>query len=1117
MLSLYKIWTVSRYETKTLLRSWFFRIFSILAIAILILMSIGIHTKVGHTPWFLKGMDASIPYMYIQLLNIVQAIIGVFLASDFLKRDKKLDTTEVVYMRSMTNGDYVIGKSLGILFVFMALNILVLLVAAVFHIFFSEVSFSIIPYLIYPLVISIPTLIFIFGLAFFLMVLIRNQAVTFIVLLGYIAVTLFFLSDKMHYIYDYMTFNVPLMYSNFIGFGNLEMILMHRCIYLLLGLGFIFATILMIKRLPQSKAMTRFSLVFFIFCLAGATALTGLYLTKFSSGSNLRTQMTALNHKFSSSNRITPVEWNLNLIHHGKKIDVQANLKFKNTHDLAIDEYVFSLNPGLKVEDILSNQQPLDFNRDHQIISVTPSKPLAPHSIDSLTIHYNGNINEQACYLDIGNEERFKLYRVWLYNIAKRFAIIEPNYVLLTPEAMWYPVAGIPYGAVYPKSTEKDFIKFNLNVKTDKDLTVLAQGKKTELTSGELNFLPENPLTQISLVIGDYEKRSITVDSVDYNVFNLKGHDYFSSYFTEIGDTLEPIIRELKQDYEGKVGLEYLFPRLSLIEVPIQFYYYPHLWTINLETVQPEMVFLPEKGLLADGADFANQTRRQERRTDRSNQTITPEEGQSQIFSQFVRTTLLGGSMGRRFMPKDIMSISPSYYIFPNYYNFVNHFKSEKWPIFNVALESFLNQRTETGGAGFRRFFTGLTDEEKANLALMKQNLAEILVDPDKKDIVNTVLKIKGAYLFNLIQSEINTDDFENFLISVLNSYHFKDTDVDNFINQLYRKTNFDLKPYFDAWYQSRELPGFLVADIKAYKILDEDRTRFQVRFKVENAEKVEGLLSVNVRIGGGRGFSGMGGGNNDAPPEQFISLAPGQIKEIGIVLDDQPRSLILNTLVSKNLPTSINKRFDDLELNEKVKAFEGERLLNEPIKLTSPGEIVVDNEDKGFEVLYQQEANFLKKLFQGDGEEEEEYIGFNFWRAPNVWRKTTYSDFYGKYIHSAYYIKAGKGEKKVAWNAEIEENGNYDIYCHTAEVRMPWMRRRGGGHSRGRQYIEQFHFIVFHDDGSNEVDLKVADSKNNWSFLGTYYISAGKAKVEMTDKSKGRIVFADAVKWVKH
>ncbi len=1120
MLSLYKIWTVSRYETKTLWRSWFFRIFSILAIAILIMMSIGIHTKVGHTPWFLKGMDASLPYMYIQLLNIVQAIIGVFLASDFLKRDKKLDTTEVVYMRSMTNGDYVMGKSLGILMVFMALNIVVLLVAAVFHIFFAETSFSIIPYLVYPLFISFPTLVFIFGLAFLFMVLIRNQAVTFIILLGYIALTLFFLADKVHYIFDYITFNVPLMYSDFVGFGNLGFVLIHRGIYFLLGLGFIFATILMIKRLPQSKTMTRFSLFVFISCLAAAIMLTSVYLTKFSTGSELRSEMIELNKKLAGVRRITPLEWKLNVNHIGKGIDVKANLSFKNNHDDPINNYIFSLNPGLEVVNISSNQQQLDFERNLHIITVMPSEPLAVSATDSLVIHYKGAINEQACYYDIDNEERQKLYRIWLYNIAKRFAFIEPQYVLLTQEALWYPISGLPYGALYPQAVEKDFINFDMTVKTDKNLTVISQGQKTEIGSGEYHFKPEEPIPQLSLIIGDYETKSITVDSIDYNVLNLKGHDYYADYLKDIADTLEPVIRELKQDFENTLGLEYMFPRFSLVEVPIQFFYYSHLWTTSTESIQPEMVLVPEKGTLMGGADFPSQERWQKRRTDRSNQTVTPQESQSQIFSGFVRSDLFGTGR-RRFFGGDIMSITPNYKIFPIYYTFTNHFKSKEWPIFNVALESFLNERTETGGSSFWRMYSGITDEEKANLALMKQNLAEILVDPDKKEIVNSVLKLKGAYLFNLIQSKVEVDDFNNFISDVLQTNTFKDTDVDLFVEQLLKTLNFDLEPHFNDWYQSRELPGMLVADVQGYKILDNDRTRYQVRFKIQNTEEVEGLVSASFRIGGGRGHFGPRGGD-DQPDEQFISLAPGQIKEVGIILDDQPRSLTLNTLVSKNMPTSISRRFEQLELKEKVKAFEGERLLTEPIKLIAPGEIIVDNEDPGFEVLTHQKISFLKKLFQSNKEEEEEYIGFNFWRPPNNWRKTTFSDFYGKYVHSAHYVKAGKGEKKVAWSAEITASGNYDVYYHTSDVRMPWMRRgrrggKDGQRRRGRQYLEQFHLIVYHDDGTDEVNLNVEESEDNWNFLGTYYISEGTAKVEMTDESKGRVVFADAVKWVKN
>ena len=64
--------------------------------------------------------------MNLYLLNIGQAFVVIFLAADFLKRDKKLDTNEVLYTRSMSNLEYVIGKTWGILRLFLGLNIVVL-------------------------------------------------------------------------------------------------------------------------------------------------------------------------------------------------------------------------------------------------------------------------------------------------------------------------------------------------------------------------------------------------------------------------------------------------------------------------------------------------------------------------------------------------------------------------------------------------------------------------------------------------------------------------------------------------------------------------------------------------------------------------------------------------------------------------------------------------------------------------------------------------------------------------------------------------------------------------------------------------------------------------------
>jgi len=106
MISLHNILSISKYEITTLLRSWFFRIFAILAMVFLFFFNIGtlIMDNAGAGSWDMKAISSVIPYVNLLILNTVQAIIAIFLASDFLKRDKKLDTTDVIYIRPTSNG-----------------------------------------------------------------------------------------------------------------------------------------------------------------------------------------------------------------------------------------------------------------------------------------------------------------------------------------------------------------------------------------------------------------------------------------------------------------------------------------------------------------------------------------------------------------------------------------------------------------------------------------------------------------------------------------------------------------------------------------------------------------------------------------------------------------------------------------------------------------------------------------------------------------------------------------------------------------------------------------------------------------------------------------------------
>ena len=237
----YNISTVARYEMKALFRSWFLRIFMLLALIVLFFYNLATLTNLNGAPqWKAIAVPAFLPYFTLWLLNIGQSVVAVFLASDFLKRDKKLDTAEVVYTKPVSNTEYILGKVTGNILVFLAVDTAMLLLLAVFTILSPEAEMDVIAYIQYLLLLVIPSLIFILGLTIFVMSLVRNQAVTFIVLLGYIAVVIFYLKEKVFYLFDYMAFRFPMLKSSIAGFVKLDMILIHRGIYFMLGMVFFF-------------------------------------------------------------------------------------------------------------------------------------------------------------------------------------------------------------------------------------------------------------------------------------------------------------------------------------------------------------------------------------------------------------------------------------------------------------------------------------------------------------------------------------------------------------------------------------------------------------------------------------------------------------------------------------------------------------------------------------------------------------------------------------------------------------------------------------------------------------------------------------------------------------
>lgn len=1112
MISVHNITSIAKYEITTLLRSWFFRIFALLAIFILFFFNMAVLVMENGGNWTLKAISSIVPYMNLLMLNTVQAIIAIFLASDFLKRDKKLDTTDVIYIRSMSNGEYVAGKTIGNLVVFIILNLIVLSEALIFNLISADVAVNWLAYVEYFLIISLPTLIFILGLSFFVMSILKNQAITFILLLGYVAITIFYLNTKYYFLFDYMAYSLPLLNSDFMGFGNLHTIVVHRGMYACFGMAFIFLTVSLLKRLPQSPFSNKVTLFPALLFFVAGIWLGKMHVSAFVQTQELRENMRTVNDANMTAPRVKVESCKIDLEHVGNNIEATAKLKVSNPLSEVINHFVFSLNPGLKISKITFNGHEISPKRELQLIEFSDSQ-IEPGESAEIEFTYSGSPDEAQCFLDVDDKTMETSNRVNMYKIDKRSAIVSPDFVLLTRESNWYPIVGTGFGKQSKQWIQKQFSNFDITVATKPGLTAISQGKP-EGKDGTFHFTNSHNLSQISLVIGEYTQLFKVIDGLDFNLYIHKNHDYFSKFLEPIKDTIPDLIKTALKDYERKIDMYYPFDRFTVIEVPAQFYSYPRTLIGEREQIQPETILFPEKGLLVEEADFAGSIKRMER-WGRGDDTSTPEEKKINavnnflsVFTQAAARADVSQSQGQF----QVTEKANPLYFYPLFYNYAYFIQSNQWPVTDRIFEAYLKKSTaESGAMGWMQSMQGMTENEQANLALLDHTFAELLNDPEKIQIIDNVIQLKGQTLFSIIKRKTGDDAFDDFMFKFLKSIRFNSTTIEDFNNRIEQQFNTDLLPYMEKWFSSKELPGYLIGSVKAVNVLDGDRLKAMVKFKITNSEKTEGIVLVQFRLGegGGPGRGRFGGGGaNSETVDKLLHLEGGQTKEVSYLLDGTPRNITINTLTSRNIPAELRLPLDNIEQDIKAVPFEGEKIVDMPVRMAEDGEFICDNEDSTFHFTVSEDRSLLQKLLLNEEQTKDKYIGYNTWRAPRTWRATTNSGFFGKFIRSAHYVKSGDGSKKASWHIPIKGDGTYEVYTYLTKMRRG---RRDNQDNPG-----EYTYTINHNGEKENVviDLKTID--DGWNSLGSFYFSGDTVKIELGNKSAAQTVVADAIKLVK-
>jgi len=1098
MLSFHQIRTIAHFEAKTLFRSWFFRILGILMLTIIFFFNLAMVVFGGSNDGQIQhAVPSAIPYSNLMFYNVVQAIIAIFLASDFLKRDKKLDTTEVIYTRSMSNGDYVIGKLLGNLGVFTTLNLVILGMALVFNLImgFSTVIWS--SYIYYFLLISIPTLIFIIGLSFILMNILKNQAVTFAILIGYVFLTMFYLKDQYYYLFDYMVYNIPMLYSDFIGFINLKLLLIHRGMYILLGLSFISLSIFKLWRLPNKPFSNLYPLVLAVVFMMGGVYLGFVHVKESMRGETLRKEMVQLNNKYSNSPRASITNQDIKLKHSKNSIEAACRIKAVNRSGKPIDSLIISLNPGLLVSKITIKSEAVNFSRSYHLILIPLANSLGIKDSLEIGISYAGIVDDEACYIDIDEKSRKETEESNMVNIGKIFSYVSEKFVFLTPESNWYPNTIVGFNQRNTLWMLPDFCKYNLEVTAIAGMTVISQGASTKVEN-TTNFSNYKSMPGLSLIIGEYLKSSFTSQKPEIGVFHMKGHDYFQKAFAALKDTSEKIVYKSFEDYSLRLKINYPYQQLYLVEIPIQIGGIQRYWSNHIEMVQPELIFVPEKG--GQNRRFNFEANIKDKKESSESKGLSDKELQSEELNNFLNsfTKKISSSNFRyrnnRMEEEELVN---PLFIFDEFYAYNHPIESQKFPIFNTLLGAYYQKKalsTNENGYSF-----GFSEEEKAVLLLQKKSLSEIMLNPDYNNLADNLVMLKGDALFSLLEKKVGKTKLDEMLIDLFAKYQNQVISFDQFSVLLKEKTGQDIETLLNFWLKSEKLPAFRAGSVDAFKVNDGERQRYLTRLSVGNDGDIEGIVKIAIRVTG----------NNDSEDEkidyQTYDIGVNQIKKISILTDRQPSTVIVNTNASKNIPVKQEISIFKVDANDYIKAVNEEKV--EPLTVwDESNEVIVDNEDSLFVTKNITKKGLLIRIANKIQVPGDEYQGYMWWFVSGKWSKFVNTMFYGKYLHSAEAIRSSNGDSKAAWKIPIKEKGQYNIYTF-----IP--KQKG---EEENQHLGDYHYTITTDDGVNSVIVNCKEVDGGWNLLGTYYCSPENTKVELNNQSKSRVVIADAVKAVK-
>ena len=1115
-MNLLSIGAIAKYETKLLLRTARFWILCGIGFVIAGFMTAAVILfnvfASGEVQFGLFAVN-TIGYFSLIYFSTVINITMIFFIFNFKSKDDFSNIRDVLLSKPLTSFEIIIGKYLGVIIPIILVSLFTMFFSLIMGLIFLDLPVKFENYVFYFLMINVPSILYISAFEFFIVLSVKNRFAVIFLSLGYVAVIWLWLSRYFYNLLDFGCYQISIFTSDLIGFANIDTVILQRILYVILGFVFIGLSILFYPRLRQFKREYSLLKMSIIIMVLVSSAI--IYYFPYKSGKRTEYRESALEAEKRYVNYDVPwlkhYSMKINLLPRNREIEVLADIKILNDTDEKLNNLIFSLNPGLKINRCLDNKQiPVKFDRDYSILNIDISDiPVFPDDSTNIIIDYDGKLDDRAFFLEFDESMKGSSNDIILQELAGAiYYWIGKDYSFLLPETGWYPTMGASCGYQYPEKRRVCFSTLDINIKVPKGHNTLTQGELVSVVENEkesvFNWMSDIPAPKFSINTGKYETVSAMHDSIKCTLYYPPLHNKNISFFSDVSDTLKGFIAEKLREIRYRTELSYPYKSISLIEVPVQMAEFSKSWDRPSVMNLPGISMMKEGGILA--ANFEGRFNRLINRAKRRGEDTSKEKIKSDILNSYIsRSGVFESRLDHKFIPNYWgFRIGPKDNLYPLLTFGMNNFVAE-WvtgvvPIQPIRVGGFrggFNMSVGPGGNSEAGFSLGGRLVSSVGIDSLYKLLEEKPLSEfspmDDPDLFRDVMNVKGETMIKSLREMMGSEKFGELLRTFVSKYSFDYPTINLFKETAEEIYKGELDDFFDNWLYETQIPGYQLKSVEAYQIQSETPS-YQIIVRLKNGEKGEGYVKLEFKT-------------EEDLITKFSNFKSYEEKEIKVVVPDKPLYVDVEPFFSLNRE-SFRENF---YISEHKKLRKGE----ESFKTVSTipdifyDEIIVDDLDDNFYVEDLTEKSLLRPGTDKSKKNDFRPLAYNLPNSPNAWgslnkwrlRNNKYA--YGKYRHTSLIKKKGSGKHTAVWKANIYEPGEYFVYFY---INDEFFKKRLG---------KIYEITIYHDDGKEELLFPARSSENGWNELGTYYFSKGDFKVELSDKSDG-FILADAVKWVK-